>query len=159
MQWEGCIQGILQELFWSLQQSAFSLGHRIWHSRKEQRDISGGESWDTASDSNFLIGTTGRESQRTSHHFFGDNQSSALSRKISCTWTAAENKIWSYSRRRNHHRELSNFWLVKLGGLGLSSQGAMNEGSQIEASKIIFEKVWRIYEVLDPGKSKCCPYI
>lgn len=38
----------------------------------------------------------------------------------------------------NPHRELSNFQLVKLGGLGLSSLGTMNEVNQIE---IIFEKV------------------
>lgn len=93
----------------------------------------------------FLIGTT-EKANILSYHFFHINQSSALSRKISCTWRS---RIWSYSRRRNHH---SNFWLVKLGGLGLSSLGAMNEANQMEASKIIFAKVWSIYEVPDPGK-------
>lgn len=43
---------------------------------------------------------------------------------------------------------------MKLGGLGLSSLGVMNEVNQIEASKTVFEKVGRIYEALDPGKEE-----
>lgn len=63
-------------------------------------------------------------------------------------------RIWGYSRRRNHQRELSKVPFLKLAGLGLSSLEAKNEVNQTEPLKVIFEKVWRIYEVPDTGKGQ-----